>query len=107
MKRSTLFVCLFFALAITPYFVPTTRAWAAAPEAAPAVPATAWCSTISTAITWTPANNPYVLCGRIDISATGSLTIQPGVVVQSPKIQAGSTSTLAGSSSPMAPVSPP
>jgi uncharacterized repeat protein (TIGR01451 family) len=90
MKRSSLIACLLFVLAFVLSFSPISPVRAAAPAWQPALPYTPWPGgTINTHVTWTKANSPYVLSGRVEIAAGGLLTIEPGVTVQSPENSGG------------------
>jgi len=55
-----------------------------------AAPQTDWTNNYITGpVTWTAANSPYVLNSRVTIASGGLLTIQSGVVVQSPESSGG------------------
>jgi len=62
------------------------------PELAPTM--TLWSTgTISTPVTWTAAGSPYLVTVDVTITATGSLTIEPGVIV---KMNSGTDLTVDG-----------
>jgi RHS repeat-associated protein len=71
----------------------------AAPRASTDVPG----GSITTSVTWTLAGSPYIVHGFVSIASGGSLTVEPGVVVQFDtnqwmQVQAGGVLTATGTS---------